>query len=41
MSYSAVHHFGCSETKHKDDDGCDEEEQSMDVKDKYNKLVQV
>ena len=37
----AVEFFGCSEAKHKQDYGCDEDDQKMDVPDKYKKLVQV
>ena len=39
--FLAVEFFGCSEAKHKQDYGCDEDDQKMDVPDKYKKLVQV
>lgn len=37
----SVEFFGCSEAKHKQDYGCDEDDQKMDVPDKYKKLVQI
>ena len=37
----AVSFFGCSEAQHKQDYGCDEEDQDMDVPDRNNKNVQV
>jgi len=36
-----VQFFGCSEAKHKQDFGCDEDDQKMDVADKNNRKVQI
>ena len=39
--FSAVVFFGCSEARHKQDYGCDEDDQTLDVLDKFKKKVQV
>ena len=39
--FSAVAFFGCSEARHKQDYGCDEDDQTLDVLDKFKKKVQV
>ena len=41
ITFLAVMFFGCSEAQHKQDYGCDEDDQKMDVPDKNNKHVQV
>lgn len=37
----SVTFFGCSEARHKQDYGCDEDDQTLDVRDKFKKWVQV
>lgn len=37
----SVSFFGCSEAQHKQDYGCDEDDQNMDVPDRNNRQVQV
>jgi len=37
----SVAFFGCSEARHKQDYGCDEDDQTLDVLDKFKKKVQV
>ena len=39
--FLAVAFFGCSEARHKQDYGCDEDDQTLDVLDKFKKKVQV